>query len=474
MSLVKFLLNNHYQFILLDEKIFNFNVENRSTCVNIDRLFKITYNNIPKDNHVTKIKFYGSMRYNNMFIEKNSIDKRITHVIMYRSFDQPLDGLFKEGIRYINLHDALFNNPLNKGDFPSTLTHLILNSLFNNFIEPDVIKDGLIYIKFGYQFNKPLKPNAIPKTTKYVIFGNSFNQELFIDVIPKGAIYVDLGNDFDKLLKEGNLQVGLKTLIFSTHYNHPLENGVIPKGTQKVVFGLYFNQPLKPNDIPIGTIMVSFEKNKSGSYFNQPLKPDDIPYGTKILILGSGFNRPLEKGSIPDSVVYLEIDSYSFNHELNENNLPRDLEILVLKDTYDLSRLRNREENPFQVVIYRMPDNSDGTYIFLNTNMRLCINGCFNDPLLNGLYVNKEYFDKYAKKTKSKNAYRDQPNNIQMTHVEKDMFTNYLFNKIIFNNSVLKELNEKIIDPNRMERMAKIYNCKSHELFEIYVISRMV
>ena len=167
MLLVKFLLNDHYQFILLDEKIFNFNVENRSTCVNIDRLFKITYNNIPKDNHITKIKFYGSMRYNNMFIEKNSIDKRITHVIMYRSFDQPLDGLFKEGIRYINLHDALFNNPLNKGDFPSTLTHLILNSLFNNFIEPGVIKDGLIYIKFGVpkfgQVFRTTSKNSIPR-----------------------------------------------------------------------------------------------------------------------------------------------------------------------------------------------------------------------------------------------------------------------------------------------------------------------
>ncbi|KAM9959911.1 hypothetical protein ACTFIW_007143 [Dictyostelium discoideum] len=91
--------------------------------------------------------------------------------------------------------------------------------------------------------------------------------------------------------------------------------GSIPKKVTSIVFSGY-NQPLEEGSIPDTVLNLHL-----GQDYHQELKENVLPSSITSLHLGGKFNKPLKPGMIPFGVLDLHIGD-SFNQSLSSNSLP--------------------------------------------------------------------------------------------------------------------------------------------------------
>ncbi len=286
--------------------------------------------------------------------------------------------------------------------FPNTITHLKL--------PPDLIRE--------------IKPGMIPYGITHLIFNETYllNAEPTISpgAIPDSVIYLYL-KQFNKPLT-GILPRNLKYLKFNllSKFNQKIRKGDIPYGTKRIDFGHYFNQSCK--DLPNTIRHIFFGEN-----FNK-LKKGDIPEGVRIIEFGRFFDKIIEKGLLPDSLLYLEF-FFTYRHPIDRNNLPKNLcELVVSHYDVTLDKINN---NTFLI----KNDNADTRY----------------DRHL----LTKDYYD-----------YK---NNHIFYYQLRDR---YLFCKFIEDyekeslkgNIIYKELIEKVFNPNRLMRICNEYNVEFNDV----------
>ncbi len=210
-------------------------------------------------------------------------------------------------------------------------------------------------------------------------------------------------------------------LQFDDDFNEIIEVGVIPNHITFIHFGDDFNQPLKPGIIPNSVTHIIFDYG-----FNQPLKIGDIPNSVTNLSFGQTFNQLLASNVIPNSVICLEF-GLDFNQPFYEKVLPESVKYLFLSRKYnqDLSNILSR--------IY--------------TNLTLIIS---NDKLYKKYISEVSYpFNKFISNVfSSENEYILLRNKLKKVYHE--------------------ELIEKVLHPERLHQIAKLYHIDFIDLIDNY------
>jgi hypothetical protein len=130
------------------------------------------------------------------------------------------------------------------------------------------------------KFNQPLEKGDIPNSVTTLKFGNHFDQPLKKGDIPNSVTTLNFWGYFNQPLKKGDIPDSITTLKFGWNFNQPLKKGDIPNSVTTLVFGFRFNQTLKPGDIPNSVTTLTF-----GNHFKQPLSSDNIPNSVKEIFL---------------------------------------------------------------------------------------------------------------------------------------------------------------------------------------------
>lgn len=78
----------------------------------------------------------------------------------------------------------MFDQKLEIGNVPDSVTHLKLGGLFNKELEIGHIPYGVTHLKFNDRFDQKLQEGHIPNSVTHLSFGRYFSQILEADHIP--------------------------------------------------------------------------------------------------------------------------------------------------------------------------------------------------------------------------------------------------------------------------------------------------
>ena len=118
-----------------------------------------------------------------------------------------------------------FNQPLNRGDIPDSVTHLELGHRFNQPLKIGAIPKSVTHLDLGTSFNQPLEPGIIPSSITHLIFGWNFLERIRFGDIPNSVTHLEIFTMFEPLVEKGVIPNSVTHLYF---YNNPLDLAVIP------------------------------------------------------------------------------------------------------------------------------------------------------------------------------------------------------------------------------------------------------
>ena len=108
----------------------------------------------------------------------------------------------------------------------------------------------------------------------------------------------------------------------------------LPPKLMSLTFGNGFNKPINKGNLPNSITYLKF-----GYMFNQPINKDSLPSNLERLIFGFDFNQPINEGSLPKSLKSLCFDC-KFNHSIDK--LPDTLEYLsIYADNVNVDNIPN-------------------------------------------------------------------------------------------------------------------------------------
>ncbi len=123
-----------------------------------------------------------------------------------------------------------------------------------------------------------------------------------------------------KVVKKGMILDGTKTLIFDSDFNKDIENGSIPESVKTIIFESSF-----------------YNGNPQDAYgFHKPIDEDTLPKKLEVLHLGTRFDHILMEGILPNTLRELEL-SDCFQQRLFKGVLPESLEKLRIQSDYPYS-----------------------------------------------------------------------------------------------------------------------------------------
>jgi len=307
-------------------------------------------------------------------VEKGVIPKNITYILFNCKLNEPLvEGIIPDSVTHL-FFGCLFDYKkyeFKKGIIPESVIYLGFEGNFNQPLE-DIIPNNVKYLYLEY-FNQPLNPGNIPNNLTHLIFGNNFDQPLTSGVLPHTLKYLKFGNNFDQPLNPGILPFGMTHLIFGQFYNQPLKINSIPNSVIYLIFSTRYNHPIN-NILPDKLIYL-----KLGMNFNQELKIGDIPNSVKYLKLGFGIeqsflcnslncnslncnslncnslncnSKNIIKSIIPDSVTHLSI--HYMNRSLQAFEIPNNVTHLYIDQSYLIEHSDNKHIIPSSITHLRL------------------------------------------------------------------------------------------------------------------------
>ncbi len=123
-----------------------------------------------------------------------------------------------------------------------------------------------------------------------------------------------------KVVKKGMISDATKTLIFDSDFNKDIENGSIPDSVKTIIFESSF-----------------YNGNPQDAYgFHKPIDEDTLPKKLEVLHLGTRFDHILMDGVLPNTLRELEL-SDCFQQRLFKGVLPESLEKLRIQSDYSYS-----------------------------------------------------------------------------------------------------------------------------------------
>ncbi|EGC36402.1 hypothetical protein DICPUDRAFT_19018, partial [Dictyostelium purpureum] len=222
--------------------------------------------------------------------------------------------------------------------------------VWNNVYIRSIIFDHLKIYHFVHEYTSKeynmfcLKTLKLFKYKSYITELN-YHSESFQFNFEDNEINEDLFyTDLTLISNNGDQDMKLPSSIerLTIHSNEDLSNGFIPDSVRSLCFTTEFNQEIQSGDIPINVTLVSIETLN----YTKQIKPGVLPMSVVSLSFGSNTftnsimeeqeekssdnkedcSQVLVKGSIPDSVVYLNMGN--FDQPLTENLIPDSVEEL--------------------------------------------------------------------------------------------------------------------------------------------------
>ncbi len=195
-----------------------------------------------------------------------------------------------------------FNQKIEKGVLPASLTTLEFGYKFDQKIEKGVLPTSLTTLIFGWLFNQIIEKGVLPTSLTTLTFGWLFNQIIEKGVLPVSLTTLTLGEKFNQKIEKGVLPISLTTLEFGRFYNKKIEKGVLPRSLTTLKLGFEFNKKIEKGVLPVSLTALTF-----GWAFNQKIEKGVIPTSLTTLKFGQNFNQKIEKGVLPVSLTTLTL-----------------------------------------------------------------------------------------------------------------------------------------------------------------------
>jgi len=198
----------------------------------------------------------------------------ITEILFGEKFNQPVDHILPEGLRYLKFGDH-FDQPV--GNLPESLRILEIEGVFDHPVNALPMSLLDLYLDGCDDFDQSV--DELPMGLQRLRLGDSFDQP--VDDLPTGLQRLQLGDNFDQPVDD--LPTGLQRLKLGDSFDQPVDD--LPAGLQRLELGDSFDQSV--DDLPAGLQHLTFGEN-----FNQPI--NTLPTGLTSLTLGHNFNQPID------------------------------------------------------------------------------------------------------------------------------------------------------------------------------------
>ena len=125
----------------------------------------------------------------------------------------------------------------------------------------------------------------------------------------------------------------VEQILVTGVFHHAIPLRVLPEGLRRLYFNDNFNTPLQPGSIPSSVTYLQLGKS-----YNQPLPLNLFPSSSSLrhLVLGDRFNRSIEPGVLPPSLRRLSL-GFDFNRPLLPGSLPEGIQWLEMGRLFNQS-----------------------------------------------------------------------------------------------------------------------------------------
>ncbi|CAN0214875.1 unnamed protein product [Scytosiphon promiscuus] len=242
-------------------------------------------------------------------------------------------------LRIIDMDDvSLFNQPIERVAWPTSLEYLWCGGSFNQPIEGVAWPNSLYQLEFGDEFNQPIEAVQWPEKLRVLNLRGEFNQPIEGVTWPKSLLELELGDGFNQPIANVAWPPSLEELDIGYGFDQPIQGVVWPTSLLRLTFdstphesggGGNFNQPTEGVAWPPLLQHLTF-----GYSFNQPIGGVAWPQSLQDLTFGSDFNQPIEGVKWPTSLVRIELRG-AFNHPIEGVKWPASLRQIELGGAFN-------------------------------------------------------------------------------------------------------------------------------------------
>eukprot|EP01133_Synstelium_polycarpum_P012370 gene12370-14511_t len=239
--------------------------------------------------------------------------------------------------------DTGFNQVLGPESLPRHLTHLTFGSMFNQVIKHNDLPPTIIAIVFGHKFNQPIAPGSLPESITHITFGTQFNQSIGSHNLPRNLQYLKLPPYFKQAIEQLPESLTYLSGAYCQHLPFPLPSGLehlaisdIPPAEflehltalSSVTFNILAN-PAGIAVLPSSVTRIDIELQTA----HKPMIQGSFPPRLTHLSLGHGFDSPILQGQLPHSLTHLSLGD-RFNQPILPGQLPPRLTHLAFGRIY--------------------------------------------------------------------------------------------------------------------------------------------
>jgi hypothetical protein len=197
------------------------------------------------------------------YIKNLQIDGHIEYICLSKSFGKDFIRIIKSFPNVSSITFGYhFNQRIEKGMLPDTLTHLTFGYHFNQRIDKDVLPNNLTHLTFGWNFNQRIDKDVLPNRLLNLTFGHDFNQYIYKDVLPDSLSNLTFGYCFNQQLKKDVFPNSLTHLTFGHSFNQRIEKDVLPDNLIHFTHGDNFD-PSNLSLLTLSQSLLLIEKRSS-------------------------------------------------------------------------------------------------------------------------------------------------------------------------------------------------------------------
>ena len=200
-----------------------------------------------------------------------------------------------------------FNELIQPGCIPETVTEIVFNNLFNQPIDVGVLPKGLTHLTFGYSFDRSIEVGVLPNSLTHLTFGGGFNRSIDVGVLPNSLTHLTFCGGFNKHIDIGVLPNSLTHLTFGWKFNQSIESGVLPNSLTHLTFGESYDKHIDVGVLPNSLIHLNI-----GRDFNKPIEVGILPNSLKSLYINVNYIRYLKKNFLPIPTGIFELFVYVY------------------------------------------------------------------------------------------------------------------------------------------------------------------
>eukprot|EP01132_Coremiostelium_polycephalum_P005646 gene5646-7029_t len=297
--------------------------------------------------------------------------------VRYLEMDSKFDGVLIEGaipFGVTHLHMGVsWNQPIVSGQIPASVTHLYMGSSWNQELLPGSLPNSITHLNFGWEFNRELVVGSIPSSVQYLNLGENYElAPLEEGVIPRSTTHLYIGRfNYNQLNNKRGIILPVKHRNLSFQgslgysYSDFLADSVIPETivnwetsfevlpSHVLLDTLHMEPPIdinielellnrKPSSISMSDTYKSYQESDLCYICGQvDISPGSIKSNVTHLVIEDPFvlDAIILPDSIPSSVIYIGIQSWSFKQSISGLIPPTVLELSILQF----------DEDPYQV-----------------------------------------------------------------------------------------------------------------------------